>query len=384
MESQSPIITKLINNNLEYVKFNGFAHYFDFKSINENTSHLDVYNVIQDVVNEVHSQDLIPVINELNRILALERIYSDSVIRKSFLKMSSRMYQLLSSNLFSIILLSIISIFILNYVYGNIELFFDSNAQLTISLAISGLTATFVGFGAVFIQLSFDNYKKYYGAYSKKLLFNSIGKEIIYLFVFTNIFALSCAITNEKYKFELVSNHYVNYTDLFLYLTIIFFISFLIILGYKIKYVFDFSLSNRDIENIVESIEYKNVKDAIANSNSFDRTDLALENIENNPIEIIIEITLNYISQNNHKVAEIVMIKLTSHFQLLIKNESPIIEAEASSDISIIYCRIMSKIYDAIHRSSYTDLVSVWYELLRVFNVTASVYNINARALNDL
>lgn len=204
LNSQNPVFSNLVYNNIEYVKFDKFVHRFDLKSISENTSHFDIDSVIQDIVNEIYSQNLISTIDELNYLISLERIYPNSRINKFFSKLYNSLHLIILKNLFSITLLSIVVLFTLIYVYGKISLIFETNSQLTISLALSGLTATFIGFGAVFIQLSFDNYKKYYGAYSKILLFQSIGKEIISVFILTNFFALLSAVTNAKYRYEII------------------------------------------------------------------------------------------------------------------------------------------------------------------------------------
>lgn len=82
LNSQNPVLTNLIYNNIEYVKFDKFVHRFDFKSVSENTSHFDINSVIEDIVNEIYSLNLITTIDGLNRIVSLERVYPDSAIRK--------------------------------------------------------------------------------------------------------------------------------------------------------------------------------------------------------------------------------------------------------------------------------------------------------------
>ncbi|WP_080056753.1 hypothetical protein [Spirosoma aerolatum] len=368
---------------IEYVKSNKNSYYFDLKSVFEKTSVFDIDNTIEEIAYSIYNSNLIHVLKKTNQLLELENLYPLSRILSKLYKFTNSIYKAIKNNFYSI-LFSTISIFILIfYSIGKFDLDIKTESQQTISLALLGAVATFIGFGVVFIQLSFDNYKKYYGTYSKVLLFNAIGKEIIIIFILNIITSITCAIVNKKYTYHFSEGNIVNLQTTFFYFNVLLFLYFLFLLIHKIIYIFDYSLSNKDLHNTIKSVKLRSIKEFIETSNNREDTDLALKNFTDNPVEVITEVTLNYLSHGNQKTAIAIIKAIRKHFQFLIEiSHSNNTNIPNVSEIVIVFYRVIYKIIN--YNSNDQDLTNECFENIREFNKLISAYNIDVVSLEAM
>lgn len=376
---------KIKNNKLSFVTFDGQYFKFDLVNLSNNTSMQDIEVVIEEMLIYIFQNKLINVINEVNRLSVIKSFYTERYIIKLIINKIKSFFNIIKLY-FHYILIFIILSFI-TYICLSQKFVVKPQTQQTVSIALMGLVATFSGFAVVFVQLSFDNYKKYYGYYSKVLLFKSLGKEIIVLFSLNIAIQLLCSSIEENYTYYINDTYKLNIQRFTFCLSLVFFLYFLILLMYKVRYIFDFSLSNNFLPETIKKIDINNIKHYLQVSKNFENTRMILRNFENNYVEIISDIVINYVNQSNYKTSEVIIIELTNHFQSLIINSSnnSIVGKNSDSDnIIIVYYEIMRKAIDSINYTNHRELVSVFNYSLNLIAYYSSIKGCNANALRSM
>lgn len=194
-----------------------------------------------------------------------------------------------------------------------------STSQQAISLGIIGSLVSLLGFGVVFFQLSFENFRNTYGAYARSILYKSLGNELLYTFIGTTFSAMMAALF-EKLDITIYSVNYFAIRDLFFNISAIFFFVFIIKLLKKLSYVLKYSLSYQGLTKIIEEITLERLREVKPNYSPEYNISYVLKAYESNSYEILSEIVVNSIIQNNQKIAEILVSSVTTHFKNIIES----------------------------------------------------------------
>lgn len=370
---------RLISNRYEFVIKTDNRYTFDISNISNKCSINDFTCALEDIAGSLFQEKIIEVINKVNYIEFLKTLN----FKKSFTFLSKKSKIILTKyhNAYSyyLLLFSIIFFILLIFKITDKRIEISSTSQQTIALTIIGSLTSFLGFSVVIFQLSFDNLKKIYGSYSKVILFRSLGNELFVTFTVVIISAIFAAIfEKENYKIAYVNIEYYLIQNITFNISVTLYIVFIIKLGIKLKSTFSYSVSSKNLNKIISSINLKSIQDLKPNFSSEYDTLSILESYEVNFVEILSEITTNLILQNNHKLSEVIIIELTNHLKETIESITSNINYESDSqDVVFAYVRTMRKVVDTTYKTPFRDLINTCYSSMITLNYITAIYKSN-------
>lgn len=379
--------TKLIHNKYEFIKLKDNKYYIDLKEVSNKCSIRSFTTAIEDISGLIFQERLIQLINKVNYIQFLEKLNVDQHKESKYSDYIKNLVNVfyVRSYWFAIISLLLLVLLFLFITDRRIEI--SSTSQQNIALTIIGTLTSLLGFAVVFFQLSFDNLKKTYGSYARTILLNAIGNELIYTFVIILVFAIVTAIfEKENYTIIYTNVKYYVIQNFSFNLTVTLFFIFIVKLLKKLAYIFNYSLSNENLKQIIDSIALNSVEEIKSNYfNDYD-VELILKSHEFNHIEILSEISTNSILQNNHRIVEVIVVYLTKHISNIVEKLSlSISESENSTqDIVYAYNRIIYRIIDTTFKSFHRDLIITIYTNISNLNFIIATHKSNANTLTSV
>ncbi|WP_288425886.1 hypothetical protein [uncultured Spirosoma sp.] len=267
---------------------------------------------------------------------------------------------------FDIILVVLVSFVIGFYVYRDcflINVLADS--QQTIALSIVGALTSLLGFLVVFLQLSYDNLNKTFGVYAKRFLFNTDWKYLSTLFILDlTLLLISASLKNGNYT---IRNEIFN-------LSIIFFFTFIIQTGFKIKSIIDRSISTKYLNDIINKISIHEIQQN-ADYDNRQRVDVTLHTVQSNPLYIVGEINRIAISQRSDSTSVLIISQLTDAFnRVLFSVEAESKNIDSKKEFELIlnsYCNYIKSVVSLCYRNQSDSIV---YDVYRSIDaVTFSV-----------
>jgi hypothetical protein len=310
----------------------------------------------------------------------------EQTITKNFLEVYSKTIYIIITKRIYIVLLVVILVFtLLIYNFIDYKIFVSSNIQQDISLAIVGALISFLGFGVVFFQLSYDNLKRTYAYYAKDLLFKSLGSDFVAIFLITLISAIIASLFVEKHNLGLIDYSYQQIQDIAFNIALNSFFYFTVYIFHRAKTMIDYSLSPKEINKLVNNINNNDIDQLAGSYKNNSDTAIILESFENNTIEIINEIAYNLILQNNYRLSQLIIKDLTDYYIRIIEHNAKNSNfKETAYNIISIYVKTVNLISGASFKGDFDSLIISCYKSIESMNHILAIYKSDAETLIQL
>ncbi|QDK80827.1 hypothetical protein EXU85_20330 [Spirosoma sp. KCTC 42546] len=320
-------LLKIRSNRFKFINYNkGEFLYFDFSYLaniyNEiNYLHESIYKILK----EIDRYNIIYILDDINYIVSIES--EIELQKKNKLKLLS--YKLInirksiSKNIKSLIyrpkiILLIIAFVVPVIIYFNpFHIIVKADSQQTITLSLLGAITSFLGFLVVFLQISYENQKKLYGQYVKKLLFNETWQDLILIFTIT----AGCCLLSSLLK----DDDFFHVGDIAFNVAILGFILFFIFLIPGTKKILNNSFSITELKRLVNRIDLEAVQQHVQTVSRANFFESALNIYEHNPIAILNDIIKNSLINKEYRIVNLLINEITNRYEFLldgIKNKS--------------------------------------------------------------
>ena len=382
--NKEAIVKRLKHNKYNFISLKNELYVFDLSYQSKNCYRDEFMDAVKDTLSIFFQDNIIEVIGVTVLVDNL-RTYSSDKFENKLEYFRNALYSIIARKIDIILLSTVVFMNLLIYFFTTYKINIDSNSEETISLSIIGALVSFLGFGVVFFQLSYDNLKKTYAYYAKDLLFNSMGIDIILVFFLNLLLSLTTAIFSENNSFLAIKLEYAIIRDVSFNLAIIFFVYFTVKLFLKVKKMIDFSLSPKEVNKLIININVENLDNLISNHKVNTSLAKIFESYEKNPVEIINEISYNLILQNNYRLPQTIIEDLTLHYTKIIEdNASKSNFLEIAEKVTVTYVRTINLISSTSFKGDFDTLIAACYNSVLYVNFALAIYKSNAQSVVEI